>query len=332
MSCEDELNKRREAAEAAEDARADYRDQQQAAGEAWFFSEFHKAAILNAVFSPKAAPSVLIEKSMSALEKQGTAERAYTKLARARRAAERASRSAAEAEASLDRCLDANELEPVSISLSSTLTLRSRFHEEKILPPQGWSGTLPQRETTHVVEARSVKIVRWGRSHYGAVLTLDEIASVAPSDSTVFDERGRAMTHTITDQATSVKPGALALLVACRDPGEPPGFFVKKHRETKPLRSGRQTLTIRDPEGGCHSIQLPYADVPSLWSEVFWALRRRDSGSLIDDWTWHEQGDLRVVTRSWSTPPGTLLAAPHGEVTLLAERSSMVVTVRRRRP
>jgi len=60
-----------------------------------------------------------------------------------------------------------------------------------VLPPQGWSGTLPQRETTHVVEARSVKIVRWGRSHYGAVLTLDEIASVAPSDSTVFDERGR---------------------------------------------------------------------------------------------------------------------------------------------
>ena len=111
------------------------------------------------------------------------AERAQAKVERARRAAERASRSADESKASLERCRDAQEIEPVSLSLTSTLTLRTRFLEEKILPPQGWSGTLPMRETTHVVEARSVKISRLWHDLYGVALTVDEVYSAAPSHS-----------------------------------------------------------------------------------------------------------------------------------------------------
>jgi hypothetical protein len=154
-TCKEEATKLSDAELAAWDARAEYQDQKQAAAEASFFSWFFRVAIVTSALDLKKAPVTLIEKSMSALEKQGTAERAKAKVERARRAAERADRSAEEARASLERCRDAREIEPVSFTLTSTLTLRARFFEEKILPPQGWSGTLPMRETTHVVEAEA---------------------------------------------------------------------------------------------------------------------------------------------------------------------------------
>lgn len=337
-ACEEEERKLSDAQEADADAREEYRDQVQAAGEASFFSEFHRVAILNAAASSKgAAPLVMLEKSMSALEKQGTAERAQAKVARARRAMERASRSASEARASLERCREAHELEPVSLSLTSTLELRTRFFEERILPPHGWSGTLPTSETTHVVEARSVKIKRSSRGYYRVVLTIDEVYSAAPSHSTVVDERGRPMTHTITEQVTSVKPGTLDVLLFSEDSGDPMDFSIMLVGDERPCRSGQRTLTIRDPEGGCHTIPLPFVDVPSVWPNVFRALRMRDSSDpsgevvYLRGWTWREQGDQCVFTRTWSTPPGTLLTLSHGEVTLLAERSSMEVTTRWRR-
>jgi hypothetical protein len=331
-TCKEEATKLSDAELAAWDARGEYQDQKQAAAEASFFSWFFRVAIVTSALDLKKAPVTLIEKSMSALEKQGTAERAKAKVERARRAAERADRSAEEARASLERCRDAREIEPVSFTLTSTLTLRARFFEEKILPPQGWSGTLPMRETTHVVEARGTSFERRGRDCYRVVAVLDEVHTTAPSHTTVVDERGRTMTHTIAEHVTSVKPGRLEVLVFGDDSEGPMGFIVELDRDTKPLRSGQQTLTIRDPDGGCHTLTLPYTDVPSLWPDVFKRLRWLDSGPDIRGWTWREQGDQHVATRSWSSPPGTLLTGEHGEVTLVAERSSMEITVRRRRP
>jgi hypothetical protein len=180
----------------------------------------------------------------------------------------------------------------VEFTLSSTLTLRARFFEEKILPPQGLSGTLPARETTDTVVARCAAFQRHARGFHSTVATLDDEYTAAVSNSTVYDDRGRPTTHTLTEQVTAVKPGTLAVEIGYHDDEDPVTFWVRLGRDEKPLRSGQQTLTTRDPDGGCHTLALPYANVPSVWPGVFKALRRKDERFTSE----------RIVTSGCSRP------------------------------
>jgi hypothetical protein len=336
MTCAKERSSLQEARSVAEDARAEYEDQKQLAGEAAFFADFYRLNILSATFSGSGALWAIVEKSVSALEKQGTAERAVAKALRARRAADRADERVREAREAVARCLDAHEVEPVEFTLSSTLTLRARFLEEKILPPQGLSGTLPARETTDTVVARCAAFQRHARGFHSTVATLDDEYTAAVSNSTVYDDRGRPTTHTLTEQVTAVKPGTLAVEIGYHGDEDNATFWVRLGRDEKPLRSGQQTLTTRDPDGGCHTLALPYANVPSVWPGVFKALRRKDERFtserivIFGRWTWTAQGDLGVATRRWSTEPGPLATGPSGEMFLVAENSSIEVKLRRR--
>lgn len=336
-TCEKAREKLQDAEWAAYDARAEYEDQKQAAGEATFFASFFQASIFSASFNPKTAVVTILEKSMSALEKQGSAERARAKVPRAQRAAERANEREQEAREALTQCLEVGEMEPVELTLSSTIALRSRFYEAKILPPQGFSGTLPMRETTNFVEGRTASFERLGRGFYRTVVALDDDYSVAPNESTVVDDRGRPVTQSLTERVTAATPGRLEVQVGYDHNEDPPFFYVQFGADDKPLRSGQQTLTIRDPDGGCHTIPLAYADVPSTWPEMFKALRRRNEnvglhGEVVisSGWTWTEQGDLRVASRRWSADPGPLVTSASGEVILVAEASSLEVKLRRR--
>ncbi len=145
------------------------------------------------------------------------------------------------------------------------------------------------------------------------------------------------MTQSLTERVTAATPGRLEVQVGYDHNEDPPFFYVQFGADDKPLRSGQQTLTIRDPDGGCHTIPLAYADVPSTWPEMFKALRRRNEnvglhGEVVisSGWTWTEQGDLRVASRRWSADPGPLVTSASGEVILVAEASSLEVKLRRR--